>query len=161
MSELFGGLAAETKVETPEGGLTARTVAGKNISVFTRDSQGRVRFRRVLNARCVSENQPVVRVALESGESFRVAPDQILYKKGMSEARADALQPGDELVPAFHYLEGYEYVDDETGSATISKATIRVATVEAAGNSDLYTFGVNRTGNFFLSAGVLCKAEAA
>jgi hypothetical protein len=159
MSQLTCGLAAETKIETPEGGLTARGVAGKNVSVFTREPEGRVRFRRILNARCVAENQPVLRVTLESGVSFRVAPDQVFYKKGMTETRADKLQSGDELLPAFCYLEGYEYVDDRNAATTVSNAAIRVTKVEPAGNSDLYAFGVNRTGNFFLSAGVLCKAE--
>lgn len=161
MSDLICGLAAETKVETPEGGLTARGVAGKNVSVFTRDVEGRVRFRRILDARCVLENQPVVRVTLDNGASFRVGSNQVVYKKGMTECRAGELRAGDELVPAFHYVEGYEYADDRSGATVTSNAAVRVVSVEAAGSSDLYSFGVNRTGNFFLSAGVLCKAESA
>lgn len=160
MSQLICGLAAETKVETPEGGLTARGVAGKTLSVFSREPEGRVRFRRILNSRCIAENQPVCRVTLESGASFRVAPEQILYKKGMIEVRADAMQPGDELVPTFHYKEGYEYRDDSEGATVTSNQALRVASVEPDGSGDLYAFGVNKTGNFFLTAGVLCKAES-
>jgi hypothetical protein len=155
------GLAAETKVETPEGSLTARGLAGKNVSVFTREPEGRVRFRRTLNARCVGENQPLLRVVLETGVGFRVAPTQILYKKGMVEVRADTLQPGDALIPTFHYREGYRYRDDTSGTELSSNQAIVVTAVEPAGNGDIYAFAVNRTGNFSLTAGVLCKAEPA
>ena len=34
MGEPVCALAAETKVETPEGGLTIRSVAGKAVAVF-------------------------------------------------------------------------------------------------------------------------------
>lgn len=161
MSQPVCALAGDTKIETPEGAMTLKTVAGKAIPVFTRDVDGRVRFRMVLNARKVSEQQPVLKVTLETGQSFRVGADQVLFKKGMLESRADSLQAGDELVPAFHYPDGYEYADDRAGSQVTSAAAWRVAKVEAAGAADIYSLGVNKTGCFFLSAGVLCKAESA
>jgi len=161
MSEGICGLAGETKVETPEGGLTVRGLAGKNVSVFTREPEGRVRFRRMLNVRAVGADQPLVRITLDSGAAFRVVPSQVLYKKGMVEARADELKAGDELIPTFHYKEGYEYLDDSAGAVTPSAESIKVAAVEPAGTGEVFTLGVNRTGNFFVSAGVLCKAESA
>ena len=53
-------LAADTKVETPEGALTIKGLAGKVVAVFTRDADGRVRFRLMIerpqsrrrNSRC-------------------------------------------------------------------------------------------------------------
>ena len=160
MSDAVCGLAADTKVETPEGALAIRTVAGKAIAVFTRDSNGRVRFRLMQNVRQTAEQQPVLKVTLETGQSFRVAPDQVLFKKGLVECRAEALQVGDALDPAFTYPEGYQFADDCGGRERASGASLRVTAIEAGGTADIYSLGVHQTGCFFLSAGVLCKAEA-
>lgn len=158
MTDSNCALAADTKVETPEGAMAIRTLAGKTVSVFTREPAGRVRFRRLLDVQKVAEQQPVLRVTLETGAAFRVAPQQVLYKKGMVECRADALRVGDELEPAFHYPEGYEYRDDVAGGVRPSTRGVRVTGVAADGTADLFSFGVNQTGCFFLTAGVLCKA---
>ena len=153
-------VAADTKVETPEGGLTIKSLAGKAVAVFTRDGDGRVRFRMMVDINKVAEQQPVLKIALENGLSFRVAPEQVLFKKGMVEARADALRVGDALVPAFHFPEGYRFRDDGSGAERDSAASLRVTAVEPAGTADIYSFCVNKTGCFFLSAGVLGKAES-
>jgi hypothetical protein len=150
-------LAADTKVETPEGALTIKGLAGKAIAVFTRDADGRVRFRMMRDITRAAEQQPVLKITLENGMSFRVAGEQVLFKKGMIETRADALQAGDALVPAFHFPEGYAYRADG-GDHRTSAASLRVAAVAPGGTADTYSFGVNKTGCFFLSAGVLCKA---
>lgn len=152
-------LAADTKVETPEGAMTAKTVAGKSIAVFTRDASGRVRFRQMINARQVGEAQPMLKIVLETGASFRVGPEQILYKKGMVEVRAADLQVGDDLEAAHHYPEGYEYDDQKRGERRASTQAWRVDKIEPAGQADAYSLAVNRTGNFFLASGVLCKAD--
>lgn len=151
-------LAGDTKVETPEGPAAIRTLAGKPVSVFTREPSGRVRFRRLLDVRRIAAEQPVLRITLETGASFRVAPCQVLYRKGLAECRADALRPGDALEPAFHYPEGYVYRDDHDGQTRVSARALRVTAVEADGVADLFSFGVNQTGCFFVTAGVLCKA---
>src|SRR5437879_5099291 len=106
------GLAAETKVETPEGGLAIRTVAGKAIAVFTREETGHVRFRMMENVRRIAEQQPVVTLTLETGHTFRVAPYQMMFKAEMVECRADQLQVGDVLQAAFHYPQGYRFHDE-------------------------------------------------
>lgn len=151
-------LAGDAKVETPEGALPVRTLVGKNVSVFTREPSGRVRFRLMLDVRKLAEQQPVVKVTLETGVAFRVAPAQVLYKKGMVECQAATLHPGDELEPAFHYPEAYEYRDDLAATQRTSPRALRVTAVAADGVADLFTFAVNQTGCFFLTAGVLCKA---
>jgi len=160
MSTGLCGLAAETKVETPEGAMAIRTVAGKSIAVFSRDRTGRVRFRMMQNVRKVGEQQPVLRLTLHNGQSFRVAPEQVLFKKGLVECRADALQMGDALEPAFTYPDGYQFKSDDAGDERTSDASLRVTRIEAAGTADIYSLGVNQTGCFFLTAGVLCKAES-
>ena len=45
MNETNCGLAAETKLETPEGAMAVRSLVDKNVSVFTREPSGRTRFR--------------------------------------------------------------------------------------------------------------------
>jgi hypothetical protein len=159
MSAAVCGLAADTKVETPEGAMAIRTVAGKAIAVFTREPSGRVRFRMMQNVRKTAEQRPVLKITLETGQSFRVAPEQVLFKKDLIECRADALQVGDALEPAFSYPQGYRFHEEETGSDQESAASLRIARIEPGGSADVYTLGVNQTGCFFLSAGVLCKAE--
>jgi len=161
MSTGLCGLAAETKVETPEGAMAIRTVVGKSIAVFSRDRMGRVRFRMMQNVRKVGEQRPVLRLTLHNGQSFRVAPEQVLFKKGLVECRADALQVGDALEPAFTYPDGYRFMSDPDGRERASDASLHVTQIEAAGTADLYSLGVNQTGSFFLSAGVLCKADDA
>ena len=159
MSAVVCGLAADTKVETPEGATVIRTVVGKAIAVFTREPGGRVRFRMMKNVRKIADQQPVLKVTLETGQGFRVAPDQVLFKKGMIECRADALQVGDALEPAFTYPDGYQFKDDRDGHDRASGASLRVSRIEPAGPADIYSLAVNQTGCFFVTAGVLCKAE--
>jgi hypothetical protein len=155
------GLAAETKVETPEGGLAIRTVAGKAIAVFTREATGRVRFRMMQNVRRVAEQQSVLMLTLETGHAFRVAPYQVLFKTGLVEGRADLLRAGDVLASAFHYPPGYRFRDDVSASVRESVAGLRVASIEPGGTADIYSLSVHQTGCFLLTAGVLCRAEAA
>ena len=155
------GLAADTKVETPEGPLTIKGLAGKTVPVFTREDGGRVRFRLMRDIVKIAEQAPVLKVALENGKSFRVAPHQVVFNKGMAAVRADSLRPGDELVPAFHFPEGYRFRDDTDASERESAASVRVTGVEPGGTADIYAFEVVPTGCFFVSAGVLCKATAA
>ena len=140
--------------------MTIRTVAGKAIAVFTREANGRVRFRMMQNVRKISEQQPVLKVTLDNGQAFRIAPDQVLFKKGLVECRADALQLDDALEPAFTYPQGYAFKDDRDGIERASGASLLVTKVEPGGTADIYSLGVNQTACFFLSAGVLCKAES-
>ncbi len=160
MSTRVCGLAAETKVETPEGAMAIRSAAGKSIAVFSREPTGRVRFRMMQNVRKVGEQQPVLKLTLHNGQSFRVVPEQVVFKKGLVECRVDALQVGDALEPAFAYPDGYQFKSDADGGERTSEASLRVTSIEAAGSADIYSLGVNRTGCFFLTAGILCKAES-
>ena len=152
-------LAADTKIETPEGALTVKSVAGKAVAVFTRDDGGRTRFRMIHDARKIADRQPVLTITLENGLAFRVGVAQVLYNRGMEEARADVLIAGDELEPAFHFPSGYRFHDDTHDCERESSRSWRVARVEPGGDADLYCFGVHKAANFFLSAGVLAKAD--
>jgi hypothetical protein len=157
MSEVHCAIAADTKLETPEGATTVKGLAAKTAPVFTIEN-GRVRFRMVQDAALIAEAAPVVAIRLDNGASFRVGSEQIIFRKGMVETRAADLQPGDALVPMFSYVEGYTYRNDATGSDVVSDAAVHVVSVAPAGAADLYGLRVNVTGCFFVSAGVLCKA---
>jgi len=157
MSEVHCAIASDTKLETPEGPASVKSLAAKTAPVFTVEN-GRVRFRMVRDAALIGEAAPVVAIRLDNGASFRVGSEQIVFRKGMVEARAADLQPGDALVPLFSYVEGYTYRHDATGSDMVSDAAVHVVSVAPAGNADLYGFRVNVSGCFFVSAGVLCKA---
>ena len=152
-------VAGDTKVETPEGSMALRTVAGKAITVFTRDPSRRLRFRMMQNVRKTAEQQPVLKVTLANGETFRVAPQQVVLKKGALACRADALRTGDLLEYGFHFPEGYRYKDDATGELRESNGCIAIAGIEPAGNADLYSLSVHKADCFMLAAGVFCQAE--
>ena len=158
MSDLACAIAADTKIETPEGPLTAKGLATKAAPVFTLEN-GRVRFRMLRNPRLVATSAPVVQVTLDNGQSFRAGTAQLVFTTDMLEVRASELQPGDALVPMFSFPAGYAYQDDRAQTQKVSDATTRVASVCAAGEADVYAFDINITGCFFVSAGVLCKAS--
>jgi hypothetical protein len=150
-------VASDTKLETPEGPLTVKTVGASPTSVMTRTDDGQVRFAMTTEVVKVAEAQPVVRIALENGRALRVGPAQLLLKAGLEEVRASALRPGDELLNAFAFPAGYEYRTDD-GQSRTSNGTVTVVGVEPAGEADLFSLKVARTGRFVFSAGVVGRA---
>lgn len=161
MSETDCALAADAKVETPEGPMAIRAVAGKAIAVFTRDPNGRVRFRMMQNVRKILEQQPVLKLTFENGRTVRVGPTQVLFKNGMVACRAAALSVGDDLECAFHFPAGYEFTDDRTHTRRVSSRCLRLTAIEPGGTADLYALSVHQSQCFMVTAGVLCKAEEA
>jgi hypothetical protein len=151
-------VAADTKLETPEGPLTVKTVGASPTSVMTRTDDGGVRFALSTEVRKVAEAQPVLRIALENGRALRVGPEQILLKHGPQEVRAADLRAGDELLNAFAFPAGYEYRTDD-GQTLTSNGTVKVTAVEPGGEADIYSLKVVRTGCFVFSSGVIGKAE--
>jgi hypothetical protein len=151
-------IAADTKLETPEGPLTVKTVGTSPTSVMTRTDDGQVRFAMTSAVRKVAEAQPVVRIALENGRALRVGAEQILLAADQREIPAAALRAGDELLNAFAFPVGYEYRTDD-GQNRTSTGTVKVVAVEPAGEADLFSLKVDRTGRFVFSSGVIGKAE--
>ena len=152
-------IAADTKLETPEGPLTVKTVGASPTSVMTRTDDGQVRFAMATAVRKVAETQPVIRIALDNGRVLRVGAEQTLLGANGDEIRAAALRVGDELLSAFAFPVGYEYHTDD-GQPRTSTGTVAVAAVEPAGEADLYSLQVPRTGRFVFSSGVIGTAEA-
>ncbi|HVN85152.1 MAG TPA: hypothetical protein VMW17_09930 [Candidatus Binatia bacterium] len=154
----WSAVAADTKVETPEGSMTIRAVAGQAIAVLTKAADGTHRFRLMKDVEKIADQQPVLRITLDNGSSFRVGPQQIVFAHGMVETRAADIAPGVAVESAFHFPAGHQY-RNAAGTLQTSTGAWRVTAVEAAGTADVYRLHVNQTGMFFVSAGVLCKAD--
>ncbi len=151
-------VAADTKLETPEGPLTVKTVGASPTAVMTRAPDGAIRFAMTTEVRVSAAAQPVLRIALDSGRALRVGADQVLLGPDGSERRAGDLQPGDAVLSAFAFPPGYTYRTDK-GESLESDGCVRVAKVENGGTADLYSLAVDPTGCFVFSAGVIGKSR--
>lgn len=152
------GLAAETLVETPEGPMEIRRVAGKEIAVFTRASDGRVRFRLMRQVRPTAAAAPVITVRLDNGLWFRGVASQEVYLANLDRIPLAQLRPGMALYAAFHYPRGYKFRTD-AGTEEESLAAWQVQAVEPSGEAEVFSLVVVPEHCFFVTAGVLCASE--
>jgi hypothetical protein len=152
-------IASDTKLETPEGPLTVKTVGNSPTAVMTRTDEGLVRFAMSSEVRKVAEAQPVLRIVLDNGRALRVGAEQRLFDHAMEPRRVGDLQAGDALVSAFAFPAGYEYVTDD-GETVRSNGSVKIVSIEAGGEADLYSLKIALTGRFVFSSGVIGAAEA-
>jgi hypothetical protein len=150
-------LAADTKLETPEGPLTVKTVGASPTPVMVRGGDGRVRFIMSRDVRIIGSAQPVLRIALENGRALRLGADQLLLGPDGGERRAGDIQAGDALLAAFAFPVGYTYRTDG-GDSRVSDGCITVASVADGGTADLYSLAVTPGMPFVLSCGLLGRA---
>jgi hypothetical protein len=146
-------IAHNTKLETPEGPITVKTVLKTPTAVMTRNDDGSVRFA-MTTPGPVKEKQAVLAITLDNGHSFRVGPGQLLLKKGMIPVSAVDVRAGDRLESVFSFPAGYKYKTD-AGEEIESDGCIGVRSIEAAGVADVHALAVERTGRFAFSAGAL------
>lgn len=151
-------VASDTKLETPEGGLTMSSLASKPAALLTRTDARAIRFAMIKNVAKIGEAQAVLRIRLANGGALRVGASQVLYKRGMVEAAASELHVGDELDAVFSFPDGYAYTGDD-GQPLTSRGSVAITAIEPAGEADVFAFEVNRVGRFMFSAGVLGKAS--
>lgn len=156
MTDPICAVASDTRLETPEGPMTVAALAKTPASVFTKSADAKIRFAMLRDIRRIGEQQPVVRVRLASGLAFRVAPSQILFRRG-EPCAARELRPGDELDLGFSFPPGYAFRADD-GRELTATGGIAVAAVEEAGLADVYEFSVNGADRFLFSAGVFGKS---
>ncbi|MDX2168524.1 MAG: hypothetical protein SF182_15725 [Deltaproteobacteria bacterium] len=147
-------VAADTKLETPEGPLTVKSVGNSPTPVMTRGDDGAVRFAMTSEVRVVAAAQPVLRIALANGRALRVGADQLLLGVDGTACRAGDLRAGDALFDAFGFPVGYTYLTDD-GQARVSDGGVAIAAVGPGGEADLYDLRVERAGRFVFSAGVI------
>ncbi|PFG47124.1 DNA gyrase subunit B [Amycolatopsis sulphurea] len=86
---------------------------------YTTNKAGRVVLAPLVEPRVTKRGAPLVRVTLDNGESVRCTPDHLFRLRDGSYRRADALAPGDSLMPLYRSvsssadgdkLNGYERV---------------------------------------------------
>lgn len=147
-------LAADTKLETPEGPLTVKTVGASPTPVMVRGADGRVRFAMSRDVRVVASAQPVLRIALDNGRGLRLGGEQVLLGPDGVARRAGDLAAGDALLSAFAFPVGYAYRTD-AGETRISDGCVAVTAVAAGGTADLYSLAVPSDTPFVFSCGLL------
>jgi len=147
-------VAADTKLETPEGPLTVKTVGTAATAVMTRTDDGAIRFAMSSAVEKLSEQQPVLRIALSNGRALRVGAAQVLLGRDGTRYVAGELAAGDRLLDAFAFRVGYEYRTD-AGETCLSDGCVAVVSVAPAGDADVYALRVARTGRFVFSAGII------
>ncbi|MEO8605822.1 MAG: hypothetical protein ABI629_24850 [bacterium] len=150
-------VAADTKLETPEGPLTVKGVGGSPTAVMTRTDDGVIRFSMSSGVEKIGDAQPVLRLTLDNGRTLRLGAAQVLLGRDDAELRAGDLVVGDALQNAFAFKVGYEYRTD-AGEMRISDGCVVVSRVEPAGDADLYRLTVKRTGRFVFSCGLIGRA---
>lgn len=143
-------------LEAIDGPIKVGTLEGKSMPILTRLPSGVLGFRIMGKFAKSSSLAPVVRVTFENGQAVRVGEDQIFFKKGMIEAPASVIQPGDSLEPAWDYREGYAPPDLE--GRRPADGTLRVASVVPDGEAETFSAPIRETGRFFLTCGALLKA---
>lgn len=150
-------LAADAKLETPEGPLTVKTVGASPTPVMVRGADGKVRFSMSRDVRIIASAQPVLRLALENGRAVRLGAEQVLLGPDGSERRAGDLRAGEALLSAFAFPVGYAYRTDG-GEERVSDGCVTVASVAAGGDADLYSLAVGAGAPFVLACGLLGRA---
>lgn len=151
-------IAADTKLETPEGPITVKTVLKSPTAVMTRGDDGQVRFAMTSGAQVVGAALPVLVIELDNGRTLRVGGDQVVLAHGMREVAVRDLRPGDRLENVFSFPPGYAYKTD-AGEELVSDGAVGVAAVRPAGEAEVHSMRVEGVGRFVFSAGILGKAD--
>ncbi|MTK04835.1 hypothetical protein FF096_22900 [Micromonospora sp. CP22] len=180
-SELFivegdsalGCFTGDTKVALASGG--SRSFAeladdwqqGVTHFGYTTNKAGGVVVAPLVEPRLTKRNAPLVRVTLDNGESVRCTPDHLFRLRDGSYRRADALMPGDSLMPLYRSLSsetaGQKLYDGDYARLREAAALVnhQVASVEPLDETaDVYDLTVEGYHNFALEAGVFVHNSA-
>lgn len=123
-----GCFSGDTRVALADGReltfeeLVAEQEAGLEHFCYTIRRNGTVGVERAIHARRTKRRAEVIRVTLDHGESITCTPDHRFMLRDGSYRRADALRPGDSLMPLYRKtsdrseagitIDGYEMVWD-------------------------------------------------
>lgn len=152
----MASLTGDALLEAIDGPAKVGALEGKSMPILTRLPDGRLGFRIMGKFAKSPGAVAVLRVTFENGQSVRVGPEQVFFKKGMVEAPASALAPGDAVEPAWDYRDGYAPPD--LSDRRPADGTLRVAAVAADGEAEVFSAPIRETGRFFLTCGALLKA---
>jgi hypothetical protein len=140
MSTTACAVAADTKLETPEGPLTIKTVGASPTSVMTVNDDGAVRFALSTEVHKVADAQPVLRITLENGRALRVGAEQVLLKAGR-EARAPPPAPA----TSCSTTSPSRWLQYRTDGARTSSGTVKMSRSKPAAQADVYSLKIPRT----------------
>lgn len=149
-------VAADTKLETPEGPLTVKSVAAAPAPVMV-CADGAHSFAMTSDVHLVAAAQPVLRISLDNGRALRVGAEQLFCLPGGGSRRAGDLQAGDALLGAFCFPVGYNYRTD-AGERRVSDGCVAITAVADGGTADLYSLRLDRDAPFVFSCGLLGRA---
>jgi len=152
-------LAADAKLETPEGPLTVKTVGVSPTPVMVLGAEGHHglaehAFVMSEDVRVVATAHPVLRLVLDNGRAVRLGADQVLLDGSGGARRAGDLVDGARLRSAFAFPVGYEYRTD-AGASCISDGCVGVASIGDGGTADIYSLRLGRGRRFVLSCGLV------
>jgi tRNA-splicing ligase RtcB len=113
----IGCFTGDTRFALASGGSASfAETCGSDVLVYAMNESGHVRAAWA-TVRRTRQNAELVCVTLDTGESVRCTPDHEFMKRDMTYTRADALQPGDSLMPLYRKRESeddYEQVMQPT-----------------------------------------------
>lgn len=147
-------VAADTKLETPEGPLTVKTAGNSPTPVMVCDADGHHAFAMTREVRLIAAAQPVLRITLDNGRSLRVGPEQLFEAPGGTVRRAGDLAAGDALLSAFSFPVGYNYRTD-AGELRVSDGCVAITQIADGGTADLYSLTLSRDAPFVFSCGLI------
>jgi hypothetical protein len=150
-------VAADTKLETPEGPLTVKSVGNSPTPVMVCTGDGHHAFAMTSDVRVIATAHPVLRITLENGRALRVGADQLFEAPGGAALRAGDLKAGDALLTAFSFPVGYNYRTD-AGDLRVSDGCVAITQIADGGTADLYSLRLSRESRFVFSCGLLGRA---
>ncbi|MFI6095509.1 ATP-binding protein [Lentzea sp. NPDC051213] len=132
-SELFlvegdsalGCFSSETQVALASGKslsfgeLAADWQRGVTHFGYATNKAGRVVVVPLVEPRVTKEDAPLVRVTLDNGESVRCTPDHLFQLRDGAYRRADALQPGNSLMPLYRSVSAESAGDQFDGQELV------------------------------------------
>jgi DNA gyrase subunit B len=118
---------------------------------YTTNGAGGVVPAPLVEPRLTRGDASLVRVALDNGEAVRCTPDHLFRSRDGSYRRADALAPGDSLMPLYRPISA----DPAT---PVNHRVVAVETLEET--ADVYDLTVDGYHNFALEAGVFVHNSA-
>ncbi len=157
-------LAADAKLETPEGPLTVKTVGAAPTPVMVLGEDGERglaehAFAMSEEVHVVATAQPVLRLVLDTGRAVRLGAEQVLLDGSGVACRVGDLVDGVRLRSAFAFPVGYQYLTD-AGASCVSDGCVGVASVGDGGVADIYSLRLGRGSRFVLSCGLVGIAAA-
>jgi hypothetical protein len=157
-------LSAEALVETIDGPVPIVELVGKVMPVLTRFQDGRLGFRMMREIRELEPESPLLRIRNRDGQVVVVGEEHVFLRLDGANIKASELKVGDILESSWDYPDGYsipaaaEYAT-ELRDRPYTRG-VYISGLEHAEKGRVFGFAVNETGQYFLTFGAGCRAQA-